>query len=350
MTTPKSVLIFAEPKTIVSDGLVPHAVEEISRIDGLSLEGIVDVKEDSDPSRFTGITNYFRYLISDISDFKQFVWRVYRRSRGFRNPTYAPYPSTLSMKGYDESIHCLPPEDDVQHPDFISEIGEKQPDVILLLGCSKIINEQIIDIPTHGVVNYHWSYLPDYRGRRVTFWAAYNQEEYSGVTFHKIDPEIDQGVRINAERVRIEKGGRTLAHDCIKTGRRLLTPLLEAISDGCIPENGKIKGGEYYSLERFEESNTEFDPSEGFNHNSRVVAAREGCLVEVSNGRNIMVTGLKSGENQTAPGECGEILGVGLKGIKVNLGGGVHYVNKIFYLPAYPLAKLLGIKEGMRIQ
>lgn len=349
MADPRSIVIFAEPDTIVSDGLVPNAVKKINRIGRLNLEGIVDVKINSNPEHYTGKASYLKHYVSRLSEPKLLAWQTYRRIRGFRNANFPPYPSTLSWKGYDNSIHLTPTKNDIHHPDFISWLEQKNPDVILLLGCSKILGKQLIEIPTLCVVNYHWSYLPEYRGRHVTYWAAYNQEEYSGVTYHTIDSDIDQGTRINAGRVKIRNGGPTLAYDCIIKGRMLLTPILGAISKGHIPENGQIQGGEYFSLQRYRKANTEFDPSYGFKHNSQIISAKEESLVSLNNGLRIMITGLKPGSGTKAPGKYGEVLDVSFNGIKVNLGGKVHYINNIFHLPAYPPAKLLRIEEGMVI-
>lgn len=350
MADPRSIIIFSEPNTIVSDGLVPTAVKEIDRKDGLDLEGIVDVKKDSNPQHHTGKINYLKSYFSRLSEPERLAWNTYRRIRGFQNPYFPPYPSTLSWNDYDDSIHLTPPENDVHNPNFIKYLKSKNPDVILLLGCSKILEDELIEIPTLGVVNYHWSYLPEYRGRNVTFWAAYNQEEYSGVTYHTIDSDVDQGTRINADRVKIRNGGSTLAYDCIMAGRTLLTPILESISKGYIPENGKIQGGEYFSLEKYKQMNTKFDPSRGFEHNTRIISAREGSLVEFTDGLRVVITGLKFGFEEQAPGEYGEVIDVNYNGIKINISGEAHYIKSIFHLPAYPVAKLLGIEEGMMIQ
>jgi methionyl-tRNA formyltransferase len=221
--------------------------------------------------------------------------------------------------------------------------------MILLLGCSQILKAELIDIPTIGVINFHWSYLPEYRGRNVTFWAAYNREPYSGVTFHKIDSEIDQGTRIFADRVRVKKGARTLAYDCIDKGKQLLEQLLDAVASGRLPQNGPLRGGEYYSQDRYNKANTEFDPKRGFEHNSRVLAAREGSIQQFEGGPMVIVTGIQFGGDRSESADYGEVLGVDHRGVKVNLCGEAHYISGLFHLPAYPVAKLLGIHEGMRI-
>jgi methionyl-tRNA formyltransferase len=57
-----------------------------------------------------------------------------------------------------------------------------------------IIKKKIIDSFSQGIINYHPSLLPSHRGIDPLFWTIYNEEEYSGITFHFIDESIDKGV------------------------------------------------------------------------------------------------------------------------------------------------------------
>jgi methionyl-tRNA formyltransferase len=349
MSDSRSVLILAEPETHVSDGLVPTAVGLLEERDGLELDGVVDVSAGGgDPDNYGGRLEVAGHYLSRLSDPRVFAWRLYRRLRGFRNPIYPPYPAVLDWMGVDASTHLVPPENDVNHPDFVDRVERMDPDVILLLGCSQILEAELIDVPSMGAVNFHWSYLPEYRGRNVTFWAAYNREPHSGVTFHQIDSDVDQGTRVLAEGVRVRKGARTLVCDCIDRGRELLEPLLDAVASGRLPQNGPLRGGEYYSLERYEDADTAFDPERGFEHNSRVMAAREGSIERFEGGPTVVVTGLRFA-GWSASGEYGEVLGVDRRGVKLNLCGEAHYLSGLFHLPAYPVATLLGIRAGMRL-
>jgi methionyl-tRNA formyltransferase len=342
-------MIFAEPESIVSDGLVPTAVRLLEEHDSLELDGVVDVKAGSSPDDYDGRLAHFKHYLSRISDPHVFSWRLYRRLRGFRNPIFPPYPCFLNHRGFDDVTHLAPPENNANHPDFVARVERIDPNIILLLGCSQILKPELIDIPSIGVVNFHWSYLPEYRGKNVTFWAAYNREPYSGVTFHKIDSDIDQGTRIVADRVRVRKGARTLAYDCIDKGKQLLEPLLDEVVSGRLRQSGPLRGGEYYSRDRYDKANTEFDPERGFEHNSRVLAAREGSIQRFEGGPMVVVTGIRFAGDRSESTDYGEVLGVDHRGVRVNLCGEAHYISGLFHLPAYPVAKLLRIHEGMRI-
>lgn len=66
-------------------------------------------------------------------------------------------------------------------------------DILLLYG-TKIIQEEVLHIPSIGVLNAHSALLPKYRGTKVEFWILYNKEpQYAGVTIHWVNPGLDEG-------------------------------------------------------------------------------------------------------------------------------------------------------------
>jgi methionyl-tRNA formyltransferase len=67
----------------------------------------------------------------------------------------------------------------------------------------KIIKKNIIDSFSEGIINFHPSLLPRHRGTDPFFWTIFNEEEYSGITFHFIDEKIDKGVILFQKQYRI---------------------------------------------------------------------------------------------------------------------------------------------------
>ena len=49
------------------------------------------------------------------------------------------------------------------------------------------------------IINFHYGLLPDYRGMNIPSWIIYNEEVFSGVTWHYVNEKIDDG-RIIAQR------------------------------------------------------------------------------------------------------------------------------------------------------
>lgn len=79
-----------------------------------------------------------------------------------------------------------------------SMLEADRPDLIIL-GGTRIIKKNIINVPTFGILNGHPGYLPDYRGMDVIKWAVL-EEGKLGVTIHMINDKIDSGLMLNRER------------------------------------------------------------------------------------------------------------------------------------------------------
>jgi len=76
---------------------------------------------------------------------------------------------------------------------FVQDIIDFNPDLILVNSYSMYIPQDILDIPTHGAINVHYSLLPRYRGANPIQWAIINGEINVGVTMHYMINKIDAG-------------------------------------------------------------------------------------------------------------------------------------------------------------
>jgi len=111
------------------------------------------------------------------------------------------------------------------------------PDIIVVSSMSHLLRKNIINIPKYGVINYHHSYLPDYRGPNPLFWMYYDYVLDPGVTVHYIDEGEDTGDIIYQGKVAIETGEPLTS--CLKKsdelGYRLLRKAIEEIQHGKAP-------------------------------------------------------------------------------------------------------------------
>ncbi|MCV3426156.1 formyl transferase [Campylobacter lari] len=58
-------------------------------------------------------------------------------------------------------------------------------------------------IESNFIINYHNSLLPKYKGRNAHIWAIWNQENKTGITWHKVDYTIDTGDIILQKEIKI---------------------------------------------------------------------------------------------------------------------------------------------------
>ena len=142
--------------------------------------------------------------------------------------------------------------------DFNGKVCEEylkhiEPDLIVL-GGSRIIRKNIIEIPRIGILNAHPGLLPEYRGVDVIRWAILNGEDV-GVTVHFIDEEIDCGTICLQEVISINFGKDNIQDISIKSeelaGRLMATSVMMIAAHGRIEKSGIQKTGHiYHSMDR----------------------------------------------------------------------------------------------------
>ncbi len=81
---------------------------------------------------------------------------------------------------------------DLHGPECLAQIRELGPDLGLVYG-GPIIRPELYNLPRLGTLGIHHGLTPEYRGKKTTFWAMYNGEEYVGVTIQKIGAGLDRG-------------------------------------------------------------------------------------------------------------------------------------------------------------
>lgn len=86
--------------------------------------------------------------------------------------------------------------------DFINHF---KPNVCFVMGAG-LLKNKLLNILPNLTINIHLGLSPWYRGSATLFWPSYNLEPWkTGVTFHKIDHNIDSGAILHQCRPRLEK-------------------------------------------------------------------------------------------------------------------------------------------------
>ena len=131
--------------------------------------------------------------------------------------------------------------------EFIEQIRNLKPDVIVVVAFGQILPEELLNIPKYGSINVHGSLLPKYRGAAPIQWSIINGEEYTGITTMYMDAGMDTGDMILKEEIKIEDDDNfgTLYEKMKKLGGKLIIDTLEKIADGVAPRE---KQGEEFTL------------------------------------------------------------------------------------------------------
>ncbi|AZT84093.1 formyl transferase [Marinobacter sp. NP-4(2019)] len=118
----------------------------------------------------------------------------------------------------------------INSPEYTSWIQDLKPDVIAVCGAS-ILRNELLSIPTHGVLNLHGGLSQFYRGLFTTDWAIHNGvPEYIGATVHFVSEGVDDGDVVYQGRPEIaaEDNPNTLYEKVVRLGVQMM---IRAIKD-----------------------------------------------------------------------------------------------------------------------
>lgn len=121
---------------------------------------------------------------------------------------------------------------------LVSEIAALHADVGALVSYGKMIPDDLISAFPHGIVNFHPSMLPVYRGPSPIETAIMNGDNFTGLTLMSVQTEMDAGPIYYQEKVKLS-GNETAPELHSKFGQRggeLFVDKLDRIV------SGEIKG------------------------------------------------------------------------------------------------------------
>jgi folate-dependent phosphoribosylglycinamide formyltransferase PurN len=81
---------------------------------------------------------------------------------------------------------------DIHSPQVLDEVRSLDPDLGLIYG-GPILKPALFEIPRLGTLGIHHGKVPEYRGKKTTFWAVFNNEPVAGVTIQRVNARIDAG-------------------------------------------------------------------------------------------------------------------------------------------------------------
>lgn len=128
---------------------------------------------------------------------------------------------------------------------FINDIEQIRPDIGLCFSYDLILRERILNIFRKGIFNIHCSLLPKYRGGNVLNWVIIKGENETGVTLHKMIPEVDAGPIILQRNVgiKLEDTALTLRERLLDVSRDIIREGWKILSNdrfSAIPQDHSI--------------------------------------------------------------------------------------------------------------
>jgi methionyl-tRNA formyltransferase len=132
--------------------------------------------------------------------------------------------------------HKLPYKyvENINQPDTIDWLKSLNPDIIFCLGFSQIINQEILNIPSIGVIGYHPAELPKNRGRHPIIWALVLGLKKTASTFFFMDEGADSGDILSQYPIKIleKDNASTLYERITDTALIQITDFVPALTSG----------------------------------------------------------------------------------------------------------------------
>ncbi|HHD92525.1 MAG TPA: methionyl-tRNA formyltransferase, partial [Candidatus Portnoybacteria bacterium] len=112
-------------------------------------------------------------------------------------------PPKIKLIAQKYKILVLQP-DNPKSEDFLTQIYQLSPDLIVVASYGKILSEQLLQIPKYQGINIHPSLLPKYRGASPIQFTLLNGEKETGVSIIQITSKVDAGAIISQEKIIID--------------------------------------------------------------------------------------------------------------------------------------------------
>ena len=126
---------------------------------------------------------------------------------------------------------------DINSAESVQHIKELRPDLMVVTGWTRLLSAELLGVPPRGVVGFHASLLPRYRGRAPVNWAILRGEAVTGNTMMYLDAGTDTGDIIDQQTVPIAPDDTcaTVYARIGDGGADMLRRHLRALLDGTAP-------------------------------------------------------------------------------------------------------------------
>ena len=129
--------------------------------------------------------------------------------------------------------------DDIHSEDALNHVRGLDPALGLVYG-GPILKPGLFSIPELGTLGIHHGKVPDYRGKKTTFWALYNGETEVGVIIQKISDRLDAGDIVRQSTLSVRNRPLPLVRqDLERIGIDLYLDAIQDVIDGtahCVPQ------------------------------------------------------------------------------------------------------------------
>jgi methionyl-tRNA formyltransferase len=135
-------------------------------------------------------------------------------------------------------------ESDLNTPATVARVRALDPDLLVVVGWTRLLGPELLSVPRHGCVGFHASLLPRHRGRAPVNWAILRGESATGNTMMMLDPGADTGDIVDQRTVTIGPDDTcgTVYDRVALAGAEMLLTQLPALLTGTAPRRPQNPG------------------------------------------------------------------------------------------------------------
>ncbi|MEO5834115.1 MAG: methionyl-tRNA formyltransferase [Nakamurella sp.] len=147
----------------------------------------------------------------------------------------ARQPSPVQELAHDHGLTVVTPTGG-RDPALLQALVEFAPDAAAVVAYGALLPQQVLDVPTHGWVNLHYSLLPAWRGAAPVFAAVRHGDDVTGATTFRLAAGMDTGPVFGTvtESIRPTDTASDLLGRLAVSGAALLVHTLDGIADGTL--------------------------------------------------------------------------------------------------------------------
>lgn len=142
-------------------------------------------------------------------------------------------PTAVAQWAQANQVPCHKPEDHSQLAQSLHNV-----DLLITIGFGVILSKDLLDIPSHGSINLHFSLLPRWRGAAPVQRAIEAGDHISGITVFQLDEGMDSGPIFVTKRFALD--GDITSDELLKElsllGPEAIIETLTLIENGKKPE------------------------------------------------------------------------------------------------------------------
>src|ERR1022692_30241 len=245
--------------------------------------------------------------------------------------------------------HCA----DINAASEVEHIRRLMPDLIVVVGWTRLLGAELLAVPRRGCVGFHASLLPRYRGRAPVNWAVLRGEEVTGNTMMYLDAGTDTGDIIDQRRVPIGPDDTCAAvyAEVADAGATMLREHLPELLDGTAPRRPQGPASSAILRKRTPQMGiTDWKRSARAVHDwIRALTSPYPGAFGFWSGRKVMLWASAAPAQAAAGGRPGEVLGHEERGIRVATDNGSLLVTFMSDPGSPPqLAQAWARRSGMR--